>query len=73
MRKKNFAKRFAKFRFAKFRWPRYAKIGFKELLNEWSAFLVSYRLIVSKEYKGGYRLASKIKDKGFEADLYTKH
>jgi hypothetical protein len=26
-----------------------------------------------KYYKGGYRIASKIKDKGFEADLYTKH
>ncbi len=28
---------------------------------------------VCKDHKGGYRLASKIKDKGFEADLYMKH
>jgi hypothetical protein len=26
-----------------------------------------------KGYKGGYRLASKIKDEGFEVDLYKKH
>jgi hypothetical protein len=26
-----------------------------------------------KDYKGGYRLASKIKDEGFEVDLYKKH
>jgi hypothetical protein len=26
-----------------------------------------------KDYKGGYRLASKIKDEGFEANLYKKH
>ncbi len=26
-----------------------------------------------KDYKGGYRLASKIKDEEFEADLYMKH
>jgi hypothetical protein len=26
-----------------------------------------------KDYKCGYRLGSKIKDKGFEADLYKKH
>jgi hypothetical protein len=26
-----------------------------------------------KDYKGGYRLVSKIKDEGFEADLYIKH
>jgi hypothetical protein len=25
-----------------------------------------------KDYKGGYRLVSKIKDEGFEADLYIK-
>jgi hypothetical protein len=29
--------------------------------------------VVLKDYKGGYRLASKIKDKEFEADLYKKH
>ncbi len=27
----------------------------------------------TKDYKGGYRLASKIKDEVYEADLYTKH
>jgi hypothetical protein len=27
----------------------------------------------TKDYKGGDRLASKIKDEGFEADLYAKH
>jgi hypothetical protein len=27
----------------------------------------------AKDYKGGCRLASKIKDEGFEADLYLKH
>jgi hypothetical protein len=27
----------------------------------------------AKDYKGGYRLASKTKDDGFEADLHTKH
>jgi hypothetical protein len=26
-----------------------------------------------KDYQGVYRLASKIKDEGFEVDLYTKH
>jgi hypothetical protein len=26
----------------------------------------------SKDYKGGYRWASKIEEEGFEADLYTK-
>jgi hypothetical protein len=27
---------------------------------------------LTKDYKGVYRLASKIKDEGFEADLYKK-
>jgi hypothetical protein len=27
----------------------------------------------NKDYKGGYRLASKIKNKRFDADLYMKH
>jgi hypothetical protein len=27
----------------------------------------------TKDYKGVYRLASKIKEEGFEADLYKKH
>jgi hypothetical protein len=31
------------------------------------------RLGQNKDYKGVYRLASKIKDEGFEADLYKKH
>jgi hypothetical protein len=29
--------------------------------------------IAIKDYEDGYRLASKIKDEGFEEDLYTKH
>jgi hypothetical protein len=29
--------------------------------------------VCHKDYKGVYRLASKVKDKGFEADLYKKH
>jgi hypothetical protein len=32
-----------------------------------------FSMVYTKDYKGGYRLASKIKDEGFEADLYTKH
>ncbi len=37
-------------------------------------FINIFVLIVkSKDYKGVSRLASKIKDEGFEADLYTKH
>ncbi len=30
-------------------------------------------IVRSKDYKCGHKLASKIKDKGFEADLYKKH
>jgi hypothetical protein len=30
-------------------------------------------MVVNKDYKGVYRLGSKIKDEGFEADLYKKH
>jgi hypothetical protein len=30
-------------------------------------------IVIAKDYKGVYRLASKIKDEGFEADLYKKH
>ncbi len=30
------------------------------------------RSAYAKDYKGVYRLSSKIKDEGFEADLYTK-
>jgi hypothetical protein len=29
--------------------------------------------VETKDYQGGYRLASKIKDEGLEADLYMKH
>jgi hypothetical protein len=29
--------------------------------------------VLTKDYKGVYRLARKIKDEGFEADLYKKH
>ncbi len=29
-------------------------------------------IVNTKDYKSVYRLSSKIKDKGFEADLYTK-
>ncbi len=29
--------------------------------------------VTAKDYKGVYRLARKIKDEGFEADLYKKH
>jgi hypothetical protein len=32
-----------------------------------------YYIHIAKDYKGVYRLASKIKDKGFEADLFKKH
>ncbi len=35
--------------------------------------LLFCKLVQVKDYKGVYRLASKIKDEGFEADLYKKH
>jgi hypothetical protein len=36
--------------------------------------VIVYSAIASvKDYKGEYRLASKVKYKGFEADLFTKH
>jgi hypothetical protein len=34
---------------------------------------VSRVRVLAKDYKGGYRLVSKIKDEGFEADLHIKH
>jgi hypothetical protein len=39
-------------------------------MSHWPA---AQATVVPKDNKGVYRLASKIKDKGFEADLYKKH
>ncbi len=44
-----------------------------ELADESLPFLPVQYIPVTKDYKGGYRLARKIKDRGFETDLYTKH
>jgi hypothetical protein len=50
---------------------RFLKNVYIEIFNIFLVYTV-YILVLTKDYKGVYRIASKIKDEGFEADLYKK-